>query len=113
MKPGKTSGAELQKKRPYVVISADAMGNLPVKIVIPLRTWQERFKGFAWLVPVAATPATGLRRDVAADSRRRWQSLSSTHSRADPSGLFELRLLRAHADGESAPLRVFCHAADA
>jgi mRNA-degrading endonuclease toxin of MazEF toxin-antitoxin module len=33
VKPGKTAGAELQKKRPYVVISADAMGNVPVKIV--------------------------------------------------------------------------------
>ena len=67
VKPGKTAGAELQKKRPYVVISADAMGNLPVKVVVPLRSWQDRFKGVAWLVPVAATPTNGLKRDVAAD----------------------------------------------
>ena len=67
VKPGKTAGAELQKKRPYVVISADAIGNLPVKVVIPLRSWQDRFKGVVWLVPIAATSANGLKRDAAAD----------------------------------------------
>jgi mRNA interferase MazF len=67
VKPGKTAGAELQKKRPYVVISADAMGNVPVKVVVPLRSWQDRFKGVVWLVPVAATTTNGLKRDVVAD----------------------------------------------
>ena len=67
VKPGKTTGAELQKKRSYVVISADAIGNLPVKVVVPLRSWQDRFKGVAWLVPIPATSANGLKRDVAAD----------------------------------------------
>jgi len=67
VKPGKTKGAELQKKRPYVVISADAVGNVPVRIVVPLRSWQDRFKGCVWLVPVGANKANGLKRDVAAD----------------------------------------------
>lgn len=67
VKPGKTAGAELQKKRPWVVISADAVGNVPVKIVVPLRTWQDRFKDLVWLVPVAAKQSNGLTRDVAAD----------------------------------------------
>jgi len=67
VKPGKTAGAELQKKRPYVVISADAIGSLPVKIAVPLRSWQDRFKGVVWLVPIAATRANGLKRDVVAD----------------------------------------------
>ena len=51
VKPGRTAGAELQKKRPHVVLSADAMGNVPVKIVVPLKTWQERFAGWDWVVP--------------------------------------------------------------
>jgi mRNA interferase MazF len=67
VKPGKTKGAELQKKRPYVVISADAVGNVPVRIVVPLRSWQDRFKGCVWLVPVRANETNGLKRDVAAD----------------------------------------------
>jgi len=67
VRPGKTAGAEPQKKRPYVVISADAICNLPVKVAVPLRTWQDRFKGVVWLVSIAATSAKGLKRDVAAD----------------------------------------------
>ena len=67
VKPGKTAGAELQKKRPYVVISADAMGNVPVKVVVPLKSWQDRFEGWAWVVRIEATEANGLTRTEAAD----------------------------------------------
>ncbi len=67
VKPGKTAGAELQKKRPYVVLSADAMGNVPVKIVVPLKTWQDRFVGWTWVVRIEPTQANGLKRVEAAD----------------------------------------------
>jgi len=67
VKPGKTAGAELQKKRPYVVISADAMGNAPVNIVVPLKTWQDRFAHWDWVVRIEPTQANGLKRVEAAD----------------------------------------------
>ena len=67
VKPGKTAGAELQEKRSYVVISADAMGNVPVKIVVPPKTWQDRFEGWAWMVRIEPTEANGLKRTEAAD----------------------------------------------
>jgi len=67
VKPGKTAGAELQKKRPYVVISADAMGNVPIKIVVPLKTWQDRFADWPWVVRIEPTRANGLKRTEAAD----------------------------------------------
>jgi mRNA interferase MazF len=67
VKPGKTAGAELQKKRPYVVVSADAMGNVPVKIVVPLKTWQDRFESWAWVVRIEPTQANGLQRTEGAD----------------------------------------------
>jgi len=67
VKPGKTTGAELQKKRPYVVISADAVGNVPVKIVVPLKSWQERFAGWDWVVRIEPTRANGLKRLEGAD----------------------------------------------
>jgi len=59
VKPGKTFGAELQKKRPYVVISADAMGNGPVKIVVPLKSWHDRFADWDWVVRIEPTQANG------------------------------------------------------
>ena len=67
VKPGKTAGAELQKKRPYVVISADAMGNMPVKIVAPLKSWQDKFISWPWVVRIEPTQANGLKRVEAAD----------------------------------------------
>jgi len=67
VKPGRTVGAELQKKRPYVVISADSMGNVPVKIAVPLKTWQDRFATWPWVVRIEPTVANGLTRTEAAD----------------------------------------------
>jgi mRNA interferase MazF len=67
VKPGQTKGAELQKKRPYVVISADAMGNVPVKIAVPLKTWQDRFRSWTWVVRIEPTSENGLQRVEAAD----------------------------------------------
>jgi mRNA interferase MazF len=67
VKPGKTAGAELQKKRPYVVISADAVGNVPVKIVVPLKSWQDRFADWDCVVRIVPTQANGLTRVEAAD----------------------------------------------
>jgi hypothetical protein len=73
VKPGKTAGAELQKKRPYVVISADAMGNVPVKIVVPLKTWQDKFADWDWVVRIEPTQANGLKRVEAAERRTPWR----------------------------------------
>ena len=36
-------GAEIRKLRPAVVISLDAIGRLPLRIVVPLTDWQDPF----------------------------------------------------------------------
>jgi len=38
-------GAELQRDRPAVVINSPAIDALPVRIVVPLTTWRDEFKG--------------------------------------------------------------------
>ncbi len=63
-----TQGAELQKKRPCVVISADTVGRLPLRLVVPLTTWQAAFVSRPWLAKVEATTQNGLPRDSAADT---------------------------------------------
>ena len=62
-----TIGAELQKTRPAVVISADAVGILPVKLVVPLTGWNDSYRGKIWLVEVGPTRGTGLDKESAAD----------------------------------------------
>lgn len=62
-----TIGAELQKTRPAVVISADAVGVLPVKLVVPLTGWNASYREKIWLVEVKPVRGTGLDKESAAD----------------------------------------------
>ena len=45
-----TVGAEIKKKRPAVIVSDDAIGVLPLKIIAPITGWKDRFQGAVWLV---------------------------------------------------------------
>lgn len=55
-----TRGSEIQKTRPVVVVSSDAMNMLPVRMVAPVTTYQPKHAKRIWAVPVDATAATGL-----------------------------------------------------
>ena len=35
-----TIGAEIKKIRPVIVISSDAVGKLPLKLVVPITEWK-------------------------------------------------------------------------
>jgi len=58
-------GAEMDKTRPVVVVSSDAMGVLPVKIVAPCTS--ALLSPAAWRVPVPASPLNGLDKDTTVD----------------------------------------------
>ena len=38
-----TVGAEIKKTRPAVVVSDDAIGVLPLKVIVPVTEWKERY----------------------------------------------------------------------
>jgi mRNA interferase MazF len=63
-----TVGAEIKKIRPVVVINSDAVGKLPIKLVVPLTEWKDAFEENIWHVKVDATPSTGLTKTSAADT---------------------------------------------
>ncbi len=63
-----TTGAEIQKIRPAIVISSDGVGRLPLKLVVPLTNWQEAFTGNVWHVKVAKDNRNGLEKDSSADT---------------------------------------------
>jgi len=62
-----TVGTEIQKTRPAVVISSDAIGRLPVKVVAPLTEWRDGFAGDVWHVLVVPDAGNGLSKLSAAD----------------------------------------------
>ena len=45
-------GSELQKTRPAVVLSTNAIRTLPVRVVVPFTGWQESFQSTPWKIRV-------------------------------------------------------------
>ena len=60
-------GAELQRDRPAVVVSAAAFAAAPVRLVVPLTRWREEFGERINKVRIEATDRNGLHEDSAAD----------------------------------------------
>ena len=61
-------GAEIRKIRPAVVISMDAIGRLPLRLVIPITDWKSPYGGFPWFVELPASPTNGLIKHSGADA---------------------------------------------
>lgn len=47
-----TIGSEIKKKRPAVIINDNAIGVLPLRIVVPITEWKDRFKESIWMVKI-------------------------------------------------------------
>ena len=63
-----TVGTEIQKTRPAVVVSSDAVGRLPIKLVTPLTDWKEYFASNIWHVRIDPDPTNGLTKVSAVDT---------------------------------------------
>lgn len=63
-----TIGAELQKIRPCILVSRDALARLPLKIIVPLTEWKEGFSRAPWHIKIDATPQNGLSKGSSADT---------------------------------------------
>ena len=63
-----TVGAEIRKTRPAAIVSADAIGILPLRVVVPLTEWKERYAVAPWLVRVEPDRDNNLDKPSAADA---------------------------------------------
>jgi mRNA interferase MazF len=61
-------GAEIRKIRPAVVISSDAVGRLPIKIVTPLTEWKVHFRSNVWHVRLDPDGNNGVTKSSAVDA---------------------------------------------
>jgi len=48
--PDPNIDAEIRKTRPVAVVSSDAIGTLPIRLVAPLTEWKDYFAGNVWHV---------------------------------------------------------------
>jgi mRNA interferase MazF len=63
-----TVGAEMQKTRPAVVVSSDAVAKLPLKLVVPITGWKDHFAQDYWHVQIAPSSKNGLTEISAIDA---------------------------------------------
>jgi mRNA interferase MazF len=61
-------GAEIRKVRPAVIVSMDAIGRLPLRMVVPITDWKPQYVHFPWFVQLPASPANGLAKNSGADA---------------------------------------------
>ncbi|MFQ6072106.1 MAG: type II toxin-antitoxin system PemK/MazF family toxin [Methanosarcinales archaeon] len=49
-----TIGAEIKKTRPAVIVNDDAIGILPLKVIVPITKWKDRYSVAPWIVRLCA-----------------------------------------------------------
>lgn len=63
-----TVGTEIRKTRPAVVVSSDAVGRLPIKLVAPITDWKDYFAGNIWHVQLEPDAENGLMKTSTVDA---------------------------------------------
>ena len=63
-----TVGAEIKKTRPAIVISSNAVGRLPVKLVAPITDWKQHYAANLWHVRLDPDATNGLAKISAVDA---------------------------------------------
>ena len=63
-----TIGAEIRKTRPAVIVSEDAIGVLPLRVIVPLTDWKDRYSVAPWMVQISPDNQNGLDKPSAADA---------------------------------------------
>jgi mRNA interferase MazF len=63
-----TLGAEIRKKRPGVIVNEDAVGILPLRVIVPLTEWKDRYSVAPWMIQFDPDQHNGLEKTSAADA---------------------------------------------
>ncbi len=62
-----TKGAEIQKTRPAIIVNDNTLGKLPLKIIIPITDWKDRYDIAPWVIKIEPNKLNGLLKHSAAD----------------------------------------------
>lgn len=63
-----TIGAEIKKTRPAIVVSTDAVGKLPLKLIAPITGWKAAFANSMWFVRIDPDNKNSLQKISAVDT---------------------------------------------
>jgi len=62
-----TIGAEIQKRRPCLIVNDDAVGVLPLKIIAPITDYKDKFHDVPWMVTLMPGQQNGLEKKSVID----------------------------------------------
>lgn len=62
-----TVGAEIKKIRPAIIVSDDALGILPLKVIVPITDWKSHYSTADWMVQLIPDATNKLSKTSAAD----------------------------------------------
>ena len=63
-----TIGSEIRKTRPSIVVSSDAIGKLPIKLIAPITDWKSWYESNLWHVKIEPDERNGLSKISAIDT---------------------------------------------
>jgi mRNA interferase MazF len=63
-----TVGAEIKKTRPAIIVNDNSLGKLPLKIIVPITDWKDRYEIAPWMTKLEPDKENGLTKISAADS---------------------------------------------
>jgi mRNA interferase MazF len=62
-----TIGAEIKKTRPAIIVNDDALGLLPLKIIVPITDWKDKYSSAPWMVKIEPDAKNGLQKTSSID----------------------------------------------
>lgn len=62
-----TIGAEIRKKRPAIIVNDDELGILPLKVIVPITDWKDKFEVAEWMVKIEPDKNNNLKKISSAD----------------------------------------------
>jgi len=62
-----TVGSEIKKTRPAIIVNDNTPGKLPLKIIVPLTDWKERYSIAPWMIKVVPDKQNKLIKESSAD----------------------------------------------
>ncbi len=60
-------GSEMRKTRPAVIVNDDNLGKLPLKVIVPITDWKDRYQMAVWMVKITPDATNGLSKDSSMD----------------------------------------------
>jgi len=62
-----TIGTEIKKTRPAIIVNDNSLGKLPLKIIVPITDWKERYAIAPWMIKIEPNLNNGLKKISAED----------------------------------------------